>query len=597
MHGRVVLIAASIALTIGAMIAGCATEDEMAYVGSDSGVDAGADNALWIPDSCAKTCSSDRRSLLCDGQVIETCRDDQTCNAGKCMSACELAESEKSSVGCDYFVPLPDTVDDLWLGQSRGSCFAAFIANTWSTPVDISLDYRGQTFGRSDFIFIPSGTGKSATYTPLPDGKLPPGQVAVVFLAAMPSAIVPCPNGVVPATLGDPGVHLTGYSDSFHIQTSAPVTAYDIYPYGGGQSAVTSATLLLPTSVWGKNYVAVDAYSMMPWVSIVAAEDDTDVTLSPTAAIVGRGAVAGTAKGVPQTYTLNRGQLLQFVQNEELVGTPIQSTKPIGVWAGSQCANVPDNTAYCDGAHQQIPPVNALGNEYVAVRYRDRYEGHPESPPWRLIGASDGTQLTYFPAAPAGAPATLNSGQLAEFRAGDPFVVKSQDANHPFYMAGYMTGCREFGTDADCRGDSEFVNVIPAKQYLDSYTFYTDPTYPETNLVVVRTKGEKGFADVKLDCAGALTGWQPLGDSYEWTRVDLVRHNFQAQGACDNGRHEIKSDSPFGVTVWGWGSAETGGKLYAPKEPGFYTQCVSYAYPASAGVLTLTDIVVPPVPK
>ena len=74
----------------------------------------------------------------------------------------------------------------------------------------------------------------------------------------------------------------------------------------------------------------------------------------------------------------------------------------------------------------------------------------------------------------------------------------------------------------------------------------------------MRTKGANGFADVHLDCRGQtpLTGWQPLGatGTYEYTRVDLVTGNFQQQNGCDNGRHEMHSTQPFGLTVWGWGS-------------------------------------------
>ena len=47
--------------------------------------------------------------------------------------------------------------------------------------------------------------------------------------------------------------------------------------------------------------------------------------------------------------------------------------------------------------HQQIPPVKALGHEYVAVRYRNRLSTLDEAPPWRIVGAVDGTTLTYDP--------------------------------------------------------------------------------------------------------------------------------------------------------------------------------------------------------
>jgi hypothetical protein len=263
---------------------------------------------------------------------------------------------------------------------------------------------------------------------------------------------------------------------------------------------------------------------------------------------------------------------------------------------------VATNKCCCDSAHQQIPPIKALGHEYAAVRYRNRFAGQEESTPWRMVGAVDGTLLTYDPVAPAMAPATLKSGELAEFRAAGPFTVKSQDDMHPFYMAAYMTGCEEVDpTLNDCRGDPEAVNVIPPQQYLSDYVFFTDPTYPETNLVLIRATTAMGFQDVTLDCAGVLTGWQPIGNGgqYEYTRVDLVTGDFMPVGNCDNGRHEITSKGPFGLTVWGWGSAATKGFIACPPSscPGFYSQAVSYAYPAGASVQPINTVVVPPTAK
>lgn len=277
----------------------------------------------------------------------------------------------------------------------------------------------------------------------------------------------------------------------------------------------------------------------------------------------------------------------------------VESNYRIGVWGGKSGLGI---EACCDdSAHQQIPPVRALGSEYVGVRYRNRYDGIEETPPWRMIGAADGTVLTWEPATPAGAPTTLQLGQVAQFSAAGPFVVRSQSAHYPFYMSAHMTGGGLYdpqSTDEyakmDGRGDAEFVNIIPPAEYLSKYVFFTDPTYPETNLVLVRSKGNEDFAAVDLDCAGELSGWKPLGSGgkYEYTRFDLVRHNFQPQGNCDNGRHVISSAKPFGLTVWGWGSAETG-----VTGVGFNTQYASYAYPAGAGVAPINTVVVPADPR
>ena len=60
----------------------------------------------------------------------------------------------------------------------------------------------------------------------------------------------------------------------------------------------------------------------------------------------------------------------------------------------------------------------------------------------------------------------------------------------------YMTGSERV-PGANGLGDPDFVVVVPPEQYLDRYVFFTDPTYPETNLVVVRKRDGAGvFHDV-----------------------------------------------------------------------------------------------------
>lgn len=549
-------------------------------LGGDIGVGTG------VGGGCGVSCTADLKKVVdCNGVVQKECGADQGCADGACIDdPCEAAKLSSSSYGCDYWALKTDIISD-----ALGACYAAFIANTWSSPVKIQVERAGQALPVANFARIPSGQGQGLQYAPYdPNTGLPPGEVAILFLSRESSGFLPdCPAPV--AFSGDSGVAGTGRGNAFHITTDRPVVAYQILPFGGGSSAATSAALLLPTSVWDTNYVAVNAYKAsavspgMPSLDIIAQEDGTQVTVLPGVAIQGGPGVTGSAANQPVTYALNRGEYVQITQAQELSGSPIQSNKPVGVVGAASCLNVPVDEYYCDTAQQQIPPVKAMGNEYVAVRYRARNGLQEESPPWRIIGMVDGTALTYEPAAPAGAPTSLQLGQVFEFNAPGPYIVKSQDADHPFYVAGYMTGGQAKGGE----GDPEWVNVIPAAQYLDSYVLFTDPTYSETELVLVRRPDKNGaFADVNLDCAGPVQGWQPIGP-YEYTRVDLVTGDFQDVGNCSNGRHEIKSALPFGVTVWGWGS---------PKSA-FFTQHVSYAYPAGASVAKINEVVVVPEPK
>ena len=331
---------------------------------------------------------------------------------------------------------------------------------------------------------------------------------------------------------------------------------------------------------------------------IFAQNDGTTVTIKPTADIVAGGGLAATSAGSSGTYSLNHGEYIQFTQPNALTGSPIPASGPIAVVGGSTLMDVPLNHIRADSAHQMLPPIQALGHEYVAVRYRSRNLRIEEYSPYRVVGVVDGTALSYEPSMPPGAPTTLSAGQLVEFIPNTPFVVSSQDSSHPFYMAQYMTG----GETWDGTGDPEVVNVIPPDQYLPHYTFFTDPTYPETNLVVVRVldQATMSFPDVTLDCAGLLGNWTPVGTSgkYQWTRVDLSTGNFQGVSGCDNGVHVISgtvgpdggtSVAKFGVTIWGWGNPVT----WEPDDeanPNF-TRWVSYAYPAGADITTLNNVV------
>jgi hypothetical protein len=224
-----------------------------------------------------------------------------------------------------------------------------------------------------------------------------------------------------------------------------------------------------------------------------------------------------------------------------------------------------------------------------------------EDVPWRFVGIVNGTQLTYEPSKPAGAPTTLQAGQLTEFSAPGPFVVRSQDAGHPFAFAQYMSGGEFF----DGEGDPEFINVLAPAQYLPRYVFFTDPTYPETNIVIVRVKDPMlGMPTVTLDCLGTVGGWQPVGNggTYEFARVDLSKDNWNAVGNCDNGVHRIEGTfagpdgGPIGVakiavTVWGWGSPRT--YSGTDETDPLSSRWVSYGYTAGANITTLNSVKFP----
>jgi hypothetical protein len=301
--------------------------------------------------------------------------------------------------------------------------------------------------------------------------------------------------------------------------------------------------------------------------------------MNAVAAVEGGGGIPAAAFNTPFSFVLDAGENAQISQDDELTGSVIMADKPIGLMAGHDCMNVPGTATYCDHGEQMIPPIQALGRRYVGVMYRPRSD---EPAIWRIVGVVDGTNLSW--AVDVGGPAVVNQGEVHEFVAENPFVVESQDDDHPFLMAVYMSGSNwDQLTVNDGTGDPDFVYLVPTEQYRTWYSFFTDPTFPETNLVVVRAMVDGEYADVELDCVGTLTGWAPLWQ-HEWTRVDLTTGDFESVGSCTAGRHDMSSDKPFAVWVWGWGSPATT----------IFTNNVSYGFPAGMSVGAINSVVVDP---
>ena len=548
--------------------------------------DAGSDVVAPPPVSCEGTvrCSRDFRAVVdgCDdSKVLTECPADQGCSTttGKCVPACEAATD--STMGCE-FVALPPPRNS----QMVGSCFGAVIANTWGIPARIEAAFGSDPIDVAAHARIIRTDGVTTTYEAF-DGELKPGEMAAVFLTELPSggsASVRCPEGVVAAVRKETSMHGTLRGPTFQIKATAPVSAYTVYPIG--VSTGSAATLLLPLASWKNDYIVTNVWgtrrtstaSQYPSTHILAAQNDTEITLVPNVHIFGGTNVDPAEKGKATTYRLSRGEQIQLSQEDELTGTRIAADKPIAVSVGHELLDVPSNVCCGEQSQTALFPLKTWGSEYALAPYRSRRTKEvPEDYLYRITGAVDGTVLTYEPTRPNDAPATIAAGESVVFTTQEPFVVKSQDSAHAFAIHSYMTGAN-FAVPSGDEGDPELMTVIPTEQYLGRYVFWVDPTFASSHLVVVRVREEgKDFKPVVLDCAGPLEDWKPLGTSgkYEYTRPWLKKAGKPqalGTGTCTGGRREITSDGPVGVSVWGT------------------DYFGSYGYPGGAGLRALNTL-------
>ena len=153
------------------------------------------------------------------------------------------------------------------------------------------------------------------------------------------------------------------------LESSVPVTAYyevnngfnpEIFPLKGDNALGIEFYTPFPTNYDNGGY----SPAARSGFEIVATEDNTSITINPTADLIGHPA------GVPFTITLNRGQTYSLLAvstsaTQRPVGTRITSNKPIAV-------TLKDDSAALGGCRDlmgdQLVPVGVIGREYIVMK-------------------------------------------------------------------------------------------------------------------------------------------------------------------------------------------------------------------------------------
>ena len=527
--------------------------------------------------------ASEETSLGDVGSADETVVD---ADAG--VDPCTAAASAHDALGCDYLVfDFPHGVVDSW------GCNALLITNPGTMPAALALTYKGIQRDLSSALELVTQQGLPFSYKPAANAEIPPGATAVLFAiqGAVDPYYLPGPYqteycAFTPAMSGldlsaPPGTTTTAMS----LHATAPVFVTYVDAYGLDpeivEQSVTSTTLRAIEN-WDLRYRDIGLY--MPgrpaetWDCCGNHYPTSPQFTSVAAKTKGSLALPSIDAGI-QVFPTYTNEVQSYVGDDLLIGREVKSTEAIGIWSSSAFWWLPyvDGSAAYNGnavAHNVAPP-SAWGHAYPAVPYPKRYDNADDPVIWRIIGDVEGTVLTYPGAMPPGAPTVINAGQFAVFSTSVPFAVASQDAQHPFYLDEIMPSCmaiKSCGVDFvcadlldggyvpdDCRGAPTIVSVQPPEEFSTHAVLLTNPNFPETWLVVVRQRQNGIFTDVSLDCAGPLSGWTDVaGSDFQYTYVALSRGNFEPQtyagGTCSLGPHTLDSVSPFGVTVWGWGT-------------------------------------------
>ena len=140
-------------------------------------------------------------------------------------------------------------------------------------------------------------------------------------------------------------------SDSFlAFPTMELDDAYVYYGISAPKAVVHSESINSSILIVGTENNTVMRLTVTQYVTIGVG--DTDVRLIP---------------GVQYSFVINRLQTIFIGSTEDLSGTKIATDKPVSVFSGHQCANIPSNVRYCSYLIEQIPPTAMWGKVYFVA--------------------------------------------------------------------------------------------------------------------------------------------------------------------------------------------------------------------------------------
>lgn len=318
--------------------------------------------------------------------------------------------------------------------------------------------------------------------------------------------------------------------------------------------------LALPTETLGREYFVQgfrNVHSAVPELNgsqfaVVATEPETVVTITLPYDVLAYEA------GVPFDITLPKeGDTYQLRYEKgfprDVSGTHLIASKPIGVFGGHECGNVPgDEVFFCDTVFEMLLPTTLGGTEFAAASLATRTEADT----YRVLALEGGTTVEIE----GGATVTLDRGEIHRFRREDFVHLTS---NRPVLFTQFANSSDFDGVDD---ADPFMMNIPAVDQWLDDYMICApDLDFTARYLNLVIPAGDVTATLMDGVAVATLGTFEPLGSTgYEMGRILVTP-----------GVKHLTGPSPFGLTVYGWALYESfgfpGGMLFGDVSPPLVT--------------------------
>ncbi len=415
----------------------------------------------------------------------------ERCSYGRCTSmACAAAElATNSIVGCLFYTLQPDNVT-----ADEAAATTFLVTTQGADPANVELQQ-----------LLPADGG--VAWTAMQRGQVPGGGASLrLSITALQV------NGVG-----------TTSAAALRLSSDRPVTVVEIESddvqlpaTSSGGSMILPLQALSSSSLSGYRVVTypqqtspdvaqtVGSRGGAARVIVVGTQPNTYVTFTPVSPVTADpiGYTPGLDAGASYTVILGDGDVFQLysgAEGEDLTGALVTATAPVAVFSGnistsygSQVTGI--NSA--DMAHEQMPPVAAWSNSYVAASLTPQasigcasFFGVDGASIWRVLAGLDGTKVTVSgPAADLPIIKTLDAGEAWSIVRAGSFVVT---ATNPVLVT----------QGIDCEPSLSVAIAVGATSIYQDLLFAVPPGF-DLLLGVVRQAGSMiALDDVLIDDA------------------------------------------------------------------------------------------------
>ena len=238
---------------------------------------------------------------------------------------------------------------------------------------------------------------------------------------------------------------------------------------------------------------------------IVAAKDNTVVTITPTQTItIPSDLIPGgttVSAGNSATFTLNRLQTYAIrATGLDITGTKVFTTKPIALFTGHECGNVPVGICCCDVLMEQVTPTINWGKVFIFALLRGQAAGTYI----KVLGHKSTTTFTLRCSNGLSQSYTLSGSLKVRTDLLSPeTLICSITSNQPIFVVQLCPSQQKGST----QGDPFMLIVPPIEQFSTNVTFpgYGD-RFPQ-NYVNVAVLGTQVPSGVYLGSTLITSGW------------------------------------------------------------------------------------------